>query len=232
MQPKILAIIPCLNEAQSIGGVLEEFRSLGFPCDTLVVDDGSVDATAEVAARWGKVLRFERNEGISFVIRQGIGYALGQGYDFCIQIDGDGQHIPAQIRTLLDAYKKTPANLTIGCRYTELMQMFVGSRRIAAFIISCLLFALFTRRWLWDTTSGMRMMDRRAMGFFYAHLMPGQPDAVMIAQALRGGISIQEVPVLMRPRTKGRSSISGWRGICFFLNVLRFIFRIRFGKTP
>ena len=99
--PKILAIIPCYNESGALGSLLEECRRLDFPLDTLVIDDGSHDNSVDIARNHSLVLQLGSNHGVAFVIREGLEYALARGYDYCIQLDGDGQHIPAEIRHFL-----------------------------------------------------------------------------------------------------------------------------------
>src|SRR3569623_1595118 len=117
--PRILLIIPCFNEEASIGGLLREITALGRGYHTLVVDDGSSDETAAVASCSSPVARLAQNLGIGGAVQTGINYAARQDFDFCIQIDGDGQHDPRAIEILLNAYRKQPSNITIGSRFID-----------------------------------------------------------------------------------------------------------------
>lgn len=217
---RILAVIPCYNEAGSIARVLEEFRQLDFPCDTLVIDDGSSDNTAEIAARYSKVIRQETNGGIAFAMKRGIAYALEHDYDFCVQIDGDGQHIPAQIQSLTETWLHSGAQIVIGSRFDRPSQLVTGVRRVAACFYSCLIYSLFRRQWFWDSTSGMRLMDRVAMDYFVLKITQGQTDAIMLPQALRAGFLVREARVEMRLREEGTSSFSGLNGVRFFARLM------------
>src|SRR6478735_10793971 len=101
---RVLIIIPCFNEEASVGGLLSEIAATGRNYHTLVVDDGSSDATSAVASCRSPVARLAQNLGIGGAVQTGIKYAASQDFDFCIQIDGDGQHDPRAIETLLEAY--------------------------------------------------------------------------------------------------------------------------------
>lgn len=226
-QAKILAIIPCYNEVAAIGGVLREFSALDFACDTLAVDDGSEDNTYEVAHQLSPAIRFEKNSGVPAAILEGIRFALAHGYDYCIQIDGDGQHIPAEIIKCLEAAQQGNVNLVIGSRYCDRPHPIAENpRRLAGSIVSCAL-SLACRRWLHDPLSGMRLMDRKAMEYFSEHLDITKPDALIVAQALRVGLSVKEVPVKMRARQSGTSYVSGFNGVRFLWRLIGYIIHAR-----
>ncbi len=225
--PKILAVIPCYNEAEAIGSLLREFATLKFPCDTLVIDDGSQDQTSAIARELSPVLRHEQNLGIAAALKTGITYALENGYDYCIQIDGDGQHIPCHIPDFL---KKENANLIIGSRYYRKRSYKGGLRRVGGLLIAAQVFLLFGR-WLSDPLSGMRMMDRTAMQYFQQHLDPASLDAALVPQALRAKLSIAEIYMPMRPRQNGRSHLEGLNGIIFMLYLMYRILQLRL-KNP
>ncbi|TML17536.1 MAG: glycosyltransferase family 2 protein, partial [Actinobacteria bacterium] len=112
----VLVVIPAFNEAQSVGPVVVKVSSLGYPA--LVVDDGSIDRTAEVAEQAGAVvLRLPVNLGVGGALRCGFRYAVTHGYRIVVQCDADGQHDPAQIARLLDAMYTHGADLVIGSRF-------------------------------------------------------------------------------------------------------------------
>lgn len=226
--PRILAIVPCYNEEGAIARLLQEFRDLAFLCDTLVVDDGSSDNTAAIASEYTIVIRQEKNGGVASAMRRGIGYAIEQGYDLCVQIDGDGQHIPAQIQRLIETWRNSGAQLVIGSRFDRPLQMATDVRRVAACFYSCLIYILFHRQWFWDSTSGMRMMDRAAMDYFVVKIRQGQTDAIMLPQALHAGFLVREVKVQMRLREDGVSSFSGLNGVKFFARLIAELFIVRF----
>src|SRR5712664_2962448 len=116
-RPRVLLMIPCLNEEASIVPLLHEIRALGEGYETVVVDDGSSDDTYRVASQHSTCLRLPMNLGIGAAVQTGIKYAWEHRYDLCIQVDGDGQHPPGQIKSLVDSYRDAPANLIIGSRF-------------------------------------------------------------------------------------------------------------------
>jgi glycosyltransferase involved in cell wall biosynthesis len=217
--PKILAIIPCYNEAGAIGELLREFQTIDFPCDTLVIDDGSSDDTQRIAQQYSKVLRMEKNQGIATAMRSGISYALEHGYDLCIQVDGDGQHIPSEIPKITRTLQTTRANITIGSRYAAHFPFQCKLRRIAGILLSFELELLFKKR-LYDPLSGMRMMDRTAMQYFANHLRNDHLDAEIVPLALKQNLSITEIPVRMRLRMNGVSHLNGLSGVKFMLRLV------------
>jgi len=225
---KILAVIPCYNEAGAIGNLLEEFSALDFRIDTLVIDDGSQDDTYSIANRFSKVIRLEKNQGVVAGIALGIRYALENSYDYSIQIDGDGQHIPTKIASFLHVLETDSPNILTGSRYYgQRLPRRCEARRIAGWIYSCQLRLLFGK-WLSDPLSGMRMMDKAAMEYYIHHMNEFSLDAEIVPRALRAGLSIWEVPVDMRPRENGDSYVSGLKGLKFFIRLSRITLAIRF----
>lgn len=227
--PRILAIIPCYNEALIIGLLLEQFKALPFAVDTLVIDDGSRDDTAAIAQQYTTVIRFEQNRGLTAGVLAGLSHALEHDYDYCIQIDGDGQHIPAEIAHFIAATRQAPAHMFVGSRYYGQLwpKPFTG-RRLAGSVISVLTLLLFGR-WIYDPLSGMRMLNRYAMRHFMEHMKTSEPDSAMIPIALKAGLSVREVPVAMQLRTSGISYLKGFNGVRFLLRVIKKMLAIRVG---
>lgn len=231
--PRILLILPCFNEAATVGGVLEEINGLGKHYDSLVVDDGSTDGTFEAASEATHRVRLLRNLGIGGAVQTGIKYAHRNGYDLCIQIDGDGQHPPDQIAALVDAYLGEPVNVLVGSRFV------VGdsfrstwARRLGSRIITGFIGLLFGPCALTDPTSGMRLMDRTAMAFFSATYPHDFPEPISLAWALRHDLTIGEVPVKMRPRQIGCSSIMGLTTLSYMARVLFYIIIAAVQRRP
>ena len=116
---RVLIIIPCFNEEAAIVPLLQEIAACGAGYGVVVVDDGSSDATFARAARLAPTLRLLRNMGIGTAVQTGVKYARAHGYDFCVQVDGDGQHPPAEIVKLLRAYDEAPCAVIVGSRYLQ-----------------------------------------------------------------------------------------------------------------
>lgn len=113
---RVLLVVPALNEERSVGSVVNAGRGLGY--DVCVVDDGSRDRTAQIAAGAGaRVLRLPVNLGVGGALRCGFRWALDHGYDVVVQVDADGQHDPRQVNVLLDALRDSGADMIVGSRF-------------------------------------------------------------------------------------------------------------------
>ena len=228
----VLLIIPCYNEEYTILPLLDEIAMCGLECSTIVIDDGSSDTTYNIAKTLSPTIRLIRNLGIGGAVQTGIKYAERNGFDFCIQIDGDGQHPPSEVIKLLKAYKNSPFSLIIGSRYI-LNDSFrsTWARRIGGQIIALALNFLFPVCKVTDPTSGMRLMDRKAIEFFSQHYPHDFPEPISLAWALKEGLLAAEIPVKMREREHGYSTIIGLKPITYMLRVLGYIFLARIMKS-
>ena len=220
---KILAIIPCYNEAASLPALLEQMARHCPELDLLVIDDASTDNTAEVVSGKLPVIRLVRNLGIGGAVQTGLKYALRNGYELALQIDGDGQHPPEQIPNMLAHYREVPVNILIGSRFLEeggFNSTFL--RRQGIFLIRWTLNLLYGSR-ITDPTSGMRLMDRKAIALFSEHYPQDYPEPISIANALEQGMSVAEVSVSMRSRMSGKSTISGLWSLIYMIQVVGYI---------
>jgi len=152
-------------------------------------------------------------------MQTGYAYAARQGYDVAIQIDGDGQHDPSQAGALIDVVRSGRADMAIGSRY--LAQRRKGSsflRRLGnAFLARYL--SLVTRSRITDPTSGFRAVNRRVIEFYACEYPTDYPEPEAIAVLWRNGFRVVEVPVTMRERQGGRSSIDALRACYYMIKV-------------
>ena len=222
---KRIAILPAYNEERNIGRVLDELRALDPGLDLVVVSDGSTDRTAEVAAaRGAHVVKLPFNVGIGGTVQTGFRYAWEQGYELAVRLDGDGQHDPAYLRDLVAPVVGGEADLAIGSR-------FAGSggyrssaaRRIGIRILASVV-SLIARQRLTDTTSGFQACNRRAIGAYAADLPHDYPEVEGIVMAIKHRIRLVEVPVTMREREHGRSSIGALASIYYMVKILLALF--------
>ncbi|MDQ1581485.1 MAG: hypothetical protein QOD05_2260 [Microbacteriaceae bacterium] len=202
-----LIVVPAYNEQAAVGDVVREiFEKLpGVHC--LVVDDGSADATSEVAAEAGAtVATLPFNMGVGGAMRLGFKYALAHGFRNVVQIDADGQHDPAGVPQLLDAL--STFDLSIGARFAGTGAYEVrGPRRWAMRVLSRVL-SRTAGTTLTDTTSGFKASGPRAVELFAsqypAEYLGDTIEALVIAA--RVGCKVTQVPVSMRPRAAGKPS--------------------------
>ncbi|MDP9345675.1 MAG: glycosyltransferase family 2 protein [Actinomycetota bacterium] len=225
---KHLAIVPAYNEAAAIAATVEDIRAHAQGFDVVVVDDGSTDDTAAAAARAGaSVIRHPFNLGIGGAVQSGYQYALEANYEVAVQVDGDGQHDARHIPELLERLRaQDNVNMVTGSRF--LAEDGDGHRssvprRLGIRIFSSVL-SLVTRRPVTDPTSGFRMTDRRGIELFahdYPHDYP-EVEAVLMVHSHR--LSACELPVRMRARRNGNSSITSTQSIYYMVKVLLAIF--------
>ena len=220
--------MPAYNEAGSLPGVIADLRRHAPDFDVLVVDDGSTDRTAELARVAGAtVLSLPYNVGIGGAVQSGYLYALENGYDVAVQVDGDGQHDARHVHELLEQLESNPRlGMVTGSRF--LVRANGGHRstlprrfgiRFFAWVLS-----LLVRRRVTDPTSGFRMVGRHGIELFardYPHDYP-EVEAVLLLHFHR--LEGEEVPVSMRARTAGRSSINASRSAYYMIKVLLAIF--------
>ncbi|WCN84424.1 glycosyltransferase family 2 protein [Micromonospora sp. LH3U1] len=213
---RTLIIIPALNESGSIADVVGEVRGELPSVDVLVVDDGSTDRTAAVAAAAGaRVAKLPYNLGVGGAMRLGYRYARDHDYDVAIQIDADGQHDPRYVPKLVDLLEDN--DLVIGARFAGEGDYNVrGPRRWAMVMLSAVLSRVAHTK-LTDTTSGFRAANRRVIEMF-ATWYPAEylGDTVeTLVHTARRGYRIRQVPVAMRKRMAGTPSHSPARAMIY-----------------
>jgi glycosyltransferase involved in cell wall biosynthesis len=223
---RTLVFIPAWNEERSIGEVIASVREAIPDADVLVVDDGSVDATADRAGAAGaRVASLPFNQGLGAALQTGYLYALRHGYDLCAHLDADGQHPAAEVARLLCELRAGKADLVIGSRYQEPSAAASGdyrptfSRRIGSNVFRFFL-TLATRQRFTDTTSGMRAANRRVMALFGERYSPDFGEIESLQRAVRQGLRVEEVPVRMLPRVEGRSFLTPLRSVFFIFKSL------------
>jgi glycosyltransferase involved in cell wall biosynthesis len=221
---KALAVVPALNESASIERVISELRAHAPTFDILVVDDGSTDDTAARARSAGAhVIQLPFNLGIGGAVQTGYRFALARGYDLVVQIDGDGQHDPRHVADLVAFLDRNPGvDMVSGTRFTHAVSEGYRSsapRRMGIGILARIVSKIVDRR-VSDPTSGMRMTRRKAISLFACDYPVDYPEveAIMVMHAHR--LQCAEIPVEMRPRLTGVSSITTLRSVHYMATVL------------
>ncbi len=224
---RIAILIPAHNEAENLPNVFEDLRK-NFPQgDAIVIDDASSDQTARVARKLGAiVLSLPVNLGTGGAIQTGHRYALENGYDFAVQLDGDGQHRAQDIAALLEPVMDGRADMAIGSRFvdgTRYRQEF--ARRVGGRLFTSVL-RLLLRQTFTDPTSGFRAFNRKVLRFFASHYPQGWlGDTVeALVEVVRHDMQVQEVAVKMRQRKHGTTEAHTMKGMWYTACVLLAIF--------
>jgi glycosyltransferase involved in cell wall biosynthesis len=223
-----VAIVPAFNEAHTVGGVIAEIHAFDPGLDIVVVDDGSVDGTRRVAAAAGaRVLRLPFNVGIGGAVQTGFRFAFENGYDVAVRLDGDGQHDPAQLRAVLEPILSGDADIAVGSRFAA-ADAFGGyrssrSRRLGIRLLAWVVSQIAGQR-VTDTTSGFQALNRQAIELFARDYPHDYPEVEATVMVFRHRLRLLEVPVQMRERSGGRSSITALRSVYYMIKVLLALF--------
>ena len=222
-----VAIVPALNEEHTVPRVIDELRAFDAGLDVVVIDDGSSDRTAEVAAAKGAmVLRLPYNLGIGGSVQTGFRFAYERGYDLAVRVDGDGQHDPSQLGLILAPVLAGDADIAVGSRFAAAGgdgYRSSRSRRIGIRILASVVSRIVGQR-VTDPTSGFQALNRRGIALFARDYPHDYPEVEATVMVFRHRLRMQEVPVAMRERGGGRSSITALRSIYYMVKVLLAIF--------
>ncbi|MCI8441528.1 MAG: glycosyltransferase family 2 protein [Provencibacterium sp.] len=239
---ELLVVIPAYNEEKTIARVLELLKREGVFefADILVVDDGSLDATGQIA-KDSRCLLVSHvfNLGYGSALQTGYKYALRNGYQYVIQMDADGQHDPCNIPVIYSSLREPDEagrlpDMVLGSRFMEGSVDFpVSAAKKMAFLLFRFMIRLATGERIADPTTGLQGLNRRAFSCYaaYGRFDERYPDANMIMQMLLLHYRIRQIPAVMHARQDGQSMHAGlkpvWYMLRMFFCVLAVVFRIR-----
>ena len=223
---KTLIIIPAYNEEKAIlntvDSIIEYNKKNKEKFDFVVINDGSRDRTEEILVNNNiNHIKLIQNLGIGGAVQTGYKYALNNDYDIAIQFDGDGQHDINYVKDIIEPIKNKKANMVIGSRFVDTKKEGFKSsvsRRMGIKLISFFI-KLFTRKKVYDTTSGFRAVDREIIQLFSNNYPTEYPEPVSEVTILKRKLKIIEFPVLMHERQGGKSSIHAWKNVYYMINV-------------
>jgi glycosyltransferase involved in cell wall biosynthesis len=220
-----IAIVPAFNEERNIGGVLDELRAFDPGLVVVVVSDGSTDRTATVAREHGAhVVQLPFNLGIGGAVQTGFKYAAEGGYELAVRCDGDGQHDPSQLGKVTAPVLAGEVDIAIGSRFVgEGGYQSSVTRRVGIRLLAWIVSAIARQR-VTDTTSGFQALNRRALELFALDYPHDYPEVEGMVMTIRHQLRLCEVPVTMRERAHGRSSITALRSIYYMAKVLLALF--------
>jgi glycosyltransferase involved in cell wall biosynthesis len=223
---KTIVVIPAYNEGGVIAGVIENVRRVVPDFEILVVNDGSRDRTAREAAAAGAiVVSHYFNMGYGVTIQTAYKYAYAKGYDYLVQIDGDGQHDAAFIPQLLAPVVAGDTDFVVGSRFLGVESYRPSfSRRLGILFFRKLVSTLIGRS-ITDPTSGYQAFNREVMRFFTTDVFPcDYPDADMLVTLNMAGFRIRELPVRMFANAAGKTMHSGVKPLYYMFKMCLSIF--------
>ena len=215
-------LVPCLNEAARIGGIVTRVLALYPGLEVLVIDDGSTDDTADVARLAGAhVVSLPFNLGYGAALQTGYRFALERDYARVLQMDGDGQHPPEELGGLLARLDRGDVDLVVGSRFLGRADYRIPfARRLGIGLFARLTSALVGQP-VTDPTSGLQAMGRDVLRFYLSEFYPyDYPDADMLLRVHYAGLRIAETPVVMRAGPPGRSMHRGLRPLYYVYKLL------------
>ena len=217
---KILVIVPAYNEEAIIADTVRNIREKVPEADILVINDGSKDHTAEILKNIHvNYLDLCTNLGIGGAVQSGFLYAAENNYDYAVQIDGDGQHDPGYIMTMIRKMKDDNADLMIGSRYiTKDGFQSSSMRRFGITFLRGLLNATCGAD-IKDVTSGYRVVNKKGIKLFSMEYSDDYPEPDSIILAKKNKLRVREFPVVMKERTTGVSSIGVGKSVYYMLKV-------------
>ncbi len=220
---KVLIIVPAYNEEKNIVESIENLYNENPEWDIVVINDGSTDKTAQAANSTQKafIVNLPCNLGIGGAVQTGFVFARNYGYDAAVQYDGDGQHIASEIHKLLELLENGDCDVAIGSRFAYKHDGWKSSflRRIGIKVFEILNSALIMQR-ITDNTSGFRAYNRQAIEFVSRIYPTDYPEPEAVILLGKNSFKFKEVPVVMKKRQWGRSSIVGMKSVYYMLKVI------------
>lgn len=230
---KVLAIVPAHNEGETTAEVVRDIHRLAPGVDVVVVDDCSSDRTGEWARQAGaRVLPLPVNLGIGGAVQTGFKYAEDHGYDAVIQVDGDGQHDPAEIGLIVGPVARGEADVVIGSRFLKKTAYKAPFTRRVGMVLFASVARWAMNQKITDTTSGFRALNREAFQYFARHYPTDFPDAESLVLLKRAAFRLTEVSVNMKPRKRGTSSTTTLRSLYYPFKMIMAVFIVMLREPP
>ncbi|MEN3336595.1 MAG: hypothetical protein V7647_271 [Acidobacteriota bacterium] len=208
----LLVVVPAFNEASNLPRVISDVRRALPAADILIVNDGSTDDTDDLLRSLGVPwLTMSQRVGVGGAVRTGIRYAARRGYQYVVRVDGDAQHRGCDIGRLLVPVLSGHSHAALGSRFLA-RGSGAGLRRMSQSALAGLL-TLLTRRRVTDPTSGFWLFGPRALRLLARHHPGGYAEPELVLLLSRNGLRVAEVPIRMRPRLSGRTSLTAPRAV-------------------
>lgn len=215
-----LIIIPAYNEEESIVELISEIKNAAPDFDYVVINDHSKDNTLDLCKRNKiRVIDLPINLGIGGAVQTGYRYACQNDYDYAVQLDGDGQHDPAYLSVMYKRITADNADMVIGSRFIEKRGFQSSTTRRLGIRFFTVLIKLLTGVVISDPTSGFRIVNRNIMEKFAMDYPRDYPEPESVVSILKGNGKVEEIPVQMRERRGGVSSINIKKSVYYMVKV-------------
>ena len=217
---KKLIIIPAYNESENIVGTVRDIEENAPEFDYIIINDCSTDNTLEICKQnHFNYVNLPINLGIGGAVQTGYKYAKEYGYDLAVQVDGDGQHDPAFLQKMADYLEEHKLDMVIGSRFITNEGFQSSALRRVGIVYFTRLIHLLTGKTVTDPTSGLRMGGRKVIELFSGNYPKDYPEPETAVTALNNGLKIEEIPVIMRARQGGVSSITMKKSVYYMVKV-------------
>lgn len=213
---QLLIIIPAYNEEKNIEYVVNQIIEYYPQYDYVIVNDGSKDRTSAICHKNGyEIIDLPINLGLAGAFQTGMRYAAVKGYEYAIQLDADGQHLPEFVETMKKKMDQG-YDIVIGSRFVsekkpKSMRM-LGSNLIEKAI------RVTAHQKIADPTSGMRMFNKEMIHEFASNINYG-PEPDTISFLIKQGAKVAEVQVEMKERMAGESYLNWAKSISYMLKM-------------
>ncbi len=215
-----LVIIPAFNEAGCIVNTVNDIIENAPEFDYVIINDCSRDETYKLCLEHGfNVVSLPVNSGIGAAVQTGYLYAKRYGYKYAIQVDGDGQHDAAFLGTMARYMEEHGTGMLIGSRYIEKQGFQSSGLRRFGIKYFTVLIKILTGKRITDPTSGMRMVGRDIIEYFAEEYPKDYPEPETAVTIVKKGWKVEEIPVVMKERQAGTSSISPKRSVYYMIKV-------------
>ena len=222
---RVLVLIPAFNEEAAVGSVIQEVQAAMPGTPILVVDDCSVDATRSHAHTAGaKVLALPHHLGLGGCVQAGYRLAYELGYEYVIRVDGDGQHDPRDIPTILKTLEHGDCEMVIGSRFVDGKGSHTSFLRGAGIVFFRAVLRPILGRPVHDPTSGYVGVNRTALALFSSTFPLEYPEIEALVVLQRKRFRFVEAPCRFRPRRAGRSTITAVKSLYYIIHVLLGVF--------
>jgi glycosyltransferase involved in cell wall biosynthesis len=206
---KLMAVVPARNEAVNLPLVIGELRELLAGDAILIVDDGSSDNTTDVARSLGVCwLRLHQHLGLGGALRAGLRWAYELGFEVVVRLDADGQHMASEMPDMVKPLKEDHADATVGSRFQRQSEYRQPPLRKLAGSALARCLSILTGQRVTDPTSGFWAFGPRAVRTLATHHPTGYSEPELMLLLRRNRLRLTEVPVTMRQRLAGRSTLT------------------------